>query len=230
MPGLFVTATGTDVGKTYVTAGLIRAGRRAGLAMEALKPMLTGFGEGELAASDAGILLQALGHSVTAETIATIAPFRFAAPLAPSMAAASEGGKLDFEAVVTACRAAVRPDRLTLVEGIGGIMVPLDDSRTVLDLIEALSLPVLLVAETALGALSHCLTAAAALRSRGITPALVVLNESAHSTVPLGATRDTLSRFLQPTPIAIVERNADAPCFDALLDQIGGIEPIGRLP
>ena len=80
MPGFFVTATGTDVGKTYVTAGLIRAGRRAGLTMDALKPVLSGFAPDTLASSDAAVLLGALDRLVTDATVAAIAPWRFVAP------------------------------------------------------------------------------------------------------------------------------------------------------
>ena len=142
MPGVFVTATGTDVGKTYVTAGLIRAGRRAGLAMEALKPVLSGFSMADAAASDAGVLLHALGRPVTPAAVAAISLWRYAAPLSPDMAAAAEGQSIDFDAVLAACRAAVRPDRLTLIEGVGGVMVPLDSRHTILDLVAALGLPV----------------------------------------------------------------------------------------
>ena len=220
MPGLFVTATGTDVGKTYVTAALIRAGRRAGVAMDALKPILTGYTEADAAASDAGRLLEALGRPVNATTIADIAPWRFAAPLSPNMAAAAEGQTLDFESLAAACHERLRPDRLTLIEGIGGVMVPLNGSRTVLDLIAALSLPVVLVTGTHLGALSHCLTAAAVLRARGHAPIVVLVDESADSTVPLEATRQTLAAFLPDAAVLTVPRDAGDAIFDALLPSL----------
>ena len=220
MPGVFVTATGTDVGKTYVTAALIRAGRRAGVAMDALKPILTGYAETEAAASDAGILLEALGEKVTAEGIARVAPFRFAAPLSPNMAAAAENRRLDVAAVTAACRAALRPDRLVLIEGIGGVMVPLDEQRTVLDLIGALALPVVLVTGSQLGALSHCLTAEAVLRASGHPAQLIVVNESAGSTVPLAETRATIAAFCARTPTTIVPRDAGDDVFAALVHQI----------
>ena len=208
MPGFFVTATGTDVGKTYVTAGLIRAGRRAGLTVDALKPVLSGFAPDTLASNDAAVLLGALERPVTTATVAAIAPWRFVAPLSPDMAAAAEGRRLTFSRVVEACRETVRPDCLTLIEGVGGVMVPLDERHTVLDLMAALDLPVILVSRTGLGAISHLLTALAALRTRDVSPRAIILNETAGGTVPLAATRATLLRFCGEVPLVDVPRHA----------------------
>jgi dethiobiotin synthetase len=213
MPGLFVTATGTDVGKTFVTAGLIRAARRAGRPVEAMKPVLSGYDPADAASSDAGVLLEALGRPPTAEAVAEIAPWRFAAPLSPDMAAAAEGQSIDVTAVVAACRARLSSDRLTLVEGVGGVMVPLDAQHTILDLAAALALPVVLVSATALGAISHLLTARAVLKARGLSIAAIVLNESASSTVPVEATLATLARFCDE-PLLVAPRDAGEATFD----------------
>ena len=218
MPGLLVTATGTEVGKTFVTAGLIRAARRTGLPVAALKPVLTGYLPTQSAESDAGRLLVALGLPVSAEAGAAMPPGRYAAPLAPDMAAAAEGREAPGRDAVDAfCREAERPGRLVLVEGIGGIMVPLDRRHTVLDLAVALSLPILLIAPTALGAISHALTAVAALAGRGLAPVMLLLVESADATVSGAATWDTLSAFCPSLPIAVLERNPPESAFDALL-------------
>ncbi len=216
MPGLFVTATGTDVGKTYVAAGLIRAGRRAGHAMAALKPVMSGFDAARVATSDAAMLLNALGEPVTSDAIARLAPWCFKAPLSPDMAAALEGRSLDCPAILKACRAAVVPDRLTLIEGVGGVMVPLDRRSTILDLVAALDLPVLLVSATGLGAISHCLTAYEALRGRGVRPRAIVLNETPASTVPIRSTCETLAAFVGSTPLVIILRDAPDEDFDRM--------------
>ena len=97
---LFVTATGTGIGKTHVACGLLRAQGGAGL-----KPVLSGFDPASAADSDAGRLLAAMGRPITPETIAAISPWRFAAPLSPDMAAAREGRAVPFEALIAACRA-----------------------------------------------------------------------------------------------------------------------------
>ena len=229
MPGFFVTATGTDVGKTYVTAGLIRAGQRAGLAMDALKPVLSGFAPDAMEASDAAVLLGALDRPVTAAAIAAIAPWRFVEPLSPDMAAEAEGRRLVFASLTEACRDRVRPDRLTLIEGVGGVMVPLDDRHTILDLIATLDLPVILVSPTGLGAISHLLTALAALRLRDLSPHAIILNATAGSSVPLAATLRTLRRFCGDVALLELPRDADAASFDEVLTallRLGGGNPM----
>jgi dethiobiotin synthetase len=204
---LFVTATGTDVGKTFVTAGLVTALRRSGRSVAALKPVMTGFSTQDAGASDAGALLAALGRPCTLQTIAAISPWRFVAPLSPDLAAAREARALDFDALVGFCRDAARStaDPL-LIEGIGGIMVPLDKDRTVLDWMAALSAPVLLVAGSYLGTISHTLTAIDVLRRRDLAVMAVVVSESASSTVPLTDTVATISRFVQPIPVLTLPR------------------------
>ena len=88
MGAIFIAGTGTDVGKTYVTAALIRALRRAGRDVDALKPVVSGFDATEWAESDPGRLLAALGEPPTPASLERISPWRFTAPLAPPMAAA----------------------------------------------------------------------------------------------------------------------------------------------
>jgi len=95
----FVTATGTDIGKTYVTAGIIRAARAAGRPISAIKPLLSGYTPETAATSDAAILLAAMGRRVTHRNIAAITPWRFTAPLSPDLAAAREGRTLNLPAL-----------------------------------------------------------------------------------------------------------------------------------
>ena len=223
MPGLFITAMGTDVGKTYVAAGLIRAGRRAGLAMAALKPVLTGFSRASAAGSDAALLLEAMGEALTDAALDRVAPWRFEAPLSPDMAAALEGRAIAVDDVVALCRQLAIGEPLAVIEGIGGVMVPLDERRTILDVMVALALPVVLVSGTGLGAISACLTALAAMRGRDLVPAVIVLNETAGATVPLHDTHRTLERFCDGVPFAIVPREASDTVFDIMLAGLRGV-------
>src|ERR1700681_2837582 len=105
MSAIFISATGTDIGKTFVTCGLIGALQARGRKVAALKPIMSGFDPA--ATSDAGLLLAGLGRPVTAEEISRMSPWRFAAPLAPDMAAAREGRTIDVAAVVAFCRDAI---------------------------------------------------------------------------------------------------------------------------
>ena len=222
MPGLFVTATGTDIGKTYVTAALVRRWRAAGRSARALKPVVSGFDPGAAETSDPGLLLLAMGETVDAAGLQRIAPFRFAAPLSPDMAAAREGRCVDFSKLLAFCRKelAAADAAPLLIEGVGGVMVPLDETRTVLDWMKALGLPVLLVAGSYLGTISHSLTAFAALSRAGLAVAALAVNESEQSSVPLAETVAAIARFVAPVPVVALPRGAapDNAAFAALTD------------
>jgi dethiobiotin synthetase len=224
MTALFVTATGTDIGKTFVTAGLIRAFRRAGRAIDAAKPVISGFSMETLADSDTGALLTAMSRDLTAQEAERISPWRFTAPLSPDMAAEAEGKTIDFDAVLQDSRArmAAKPEVL-LIEGVGGVMVPLDDRHTVLDWMEALTLPVLLVAGSYLGTISHTLSAVDVLTRRGLKIAALVVSETTGSTVSMDATITTLRRFVAANvEILALPRltRQDHPVFDRLTEMI----------
>ena len=126
------------------------------------------------------------------------------------MAARREGRVIDFEALVAFTRDAAATHRASglLVEGVGGVCVPLDDQHTVLDWIAASKLPALLVAGSYLGTLSHTLSAVATLAGRGIPLAGIVLSESPESPVALEESRATLRRFVGGAPIALLPRAA----------------------
>ena len=204
MSTLFVTATGTEIGKTLVTAALCHELRAAGRPVRTLKPVLSGYDPATLAESDPGVLLASLGEAVTEAAVAAITPWRFAAPLSPDMAAAREGRRLDLAEIVAWCRAAAG-DPL-LIEGLGGAMVPLDDEHTVLDWIAALGAPALVVAGSYLGTISHTLTTLAAIRGRGVPVAGLVISESPESPVPPAETAETIARHAGPLPIRVVPR------------------------
>ncbi len=212
----FITATGTDIGKTFVTAGILRAARAAGRDLRALKPVLSGYDPASAVQSDSGVLLAAMGRAVSESTIAAITPWRFAAPLSPDMAAALEGASLDFAALLAFCESAIAPapDGL-LVEGVGGVAVPLDETHLVADWIAALRLPVVLVAGTYLGTLSHSITAARFLAACGIKIAALVLSESVEAPVSATVTAAALARFIA-APIHIIPRRNNATAFTAL--------------
>lgn len=217
MSAYFITATGTDIGKTFVTAGLIRALRAQRRVAGALKPLVSGFDAASAATSDPGVLLAALGETPSAEAIARIAPWRFEAPLSPDMAAAREGRAVEFDALVDFCRnAADAADGATLfIEGVGGAMVPLDTRRTVLDWMAVLGLPLIVVAGSYLGTISHTLTALEVLARARLRVAMLVVNESAGATVPLDETVATLRRFVG-APIETLPRDAGPADFARL--------------
>ena len=130
----FITSTGTGIGKTFVSTALIRAARSRNLTVAATKPVISGFDKREMATSDTGRILAALGEGPTEEAVARVSPWRFSAPLAPGMAARAEGKTLDCAALFSFSDKVLQQEvDLALIEGVGGVMVPLDERNTVLD-------------------------------------------------------------------------------------------------
>lgn len=220
---LFVAGGHTDVGKTYVTCRLLEAARRRGLQVAALKPVITGFDPAEATESDTGRLLAAMGREVTAEAVAAVSPWRFDAPLAPPMAAAAEGRTLPFSPMAEAGRAWLAGGEadVAFVEGAGGIMSPIADAATCLDLMAALGLPALLVGGSYLGAISHTLTAQLATKARGVDLAAIVVSQSADPEAPdFTATLEQLTALAEGAPVVAVARNDPGPWADRLLDRL----------
>jgi dethiobiotin synthetase len=224
MSAYFVTATGTDIGKTFDARGLVRALRKRGRTVVALKPVVSGFEPAEAAGSDSGLLLRALGHPVTLETIAQVSPWRFALPLAPDMAAAREGRRLDYAAVIDFCRSAIAENRdALLIEGVGGAMSPVDYRHTMLDWMTDLRLPLVLVAGSYLGTISHTLTALDVIARRDLKVVAVVISESADSPVRLDETREAIAGFAPQVEVIALPRLAGKPehaAFDRISERM----------
>jgi len=225
MSAIFVTGAGTDIGKTYISCALLRAVRDGGRSVRALKPVVSGVaavGDPAFETSDTAQLLQAAGLAPTPQAIEACSPWRFAAPLAPDMAAAAEGRTLALADVVAWSRrqiAQAPPDALVLVEGVGGVMSPIASDATGLDWLQALGCPALLVTGAYLGAISHTLTALSALQTRGIEVAAIIVNAREGQTVGVEATADALRRLGPPGPIYTLDIGASVPAalVDALL-------------
>ena len=224
MTALFVTATGTDIGKTFVTAGLIRHIRAAGRAVGAIKPVVSGFDPDDWQESDPAVLLAALGRPVTLEEVEGVSPWRFKAPLSPHTAAQREGRAIAFQEVVAFCRRAMAARRgVLLVEGIGGVMVPLDDRHSVLDLMSMLRIPIILVAGSYVGTLSHTLTALEVVARRNLDIAAVVVSESNGSAASLDDTVATIQVFAETIEVVGLPRLPPGACEHAALAQLAGL-------
>jgi len=231
MTALFVAGTGTGVGKTYCTVQLVRAARARGVRVDAIKPVISGYDAAAPRGSDTAELVAALGAPLDEAHVARSSPWRFREPLSPDMAARREGRRIAFEELVEFCkRSAQGSAELTLVEGVGGVMVPLDDAHTVLDWIAALASPVVLVAGSYLGTLSHTLTAVLALQAHGCELAAVLVAESPAQPVQIEETARTIERFLpplcaeRPPPVAVVPRGGtheNVTIFAELVERYG---------
>jgi dethiobiotin synthetase len=204
MPALFVSATGTDVGKTFVACALIRALRRQKRAVDAFKPVLSGFDDPD--GSDAARLLEALGRPLT--DLDRMSPLRFKAALAPPSAARAEGHALTLSDLAARCRERMtQTDGLLLIEGAGGVMSPLAEGATNLDLAAELGLPILLVTGSYLGAVSHTLTALEAIKVRKLSVIALVVSESEGDQPPLSEITDALQTFATAVPAVVAARD-----------------------
>mgnify|MGYP001165418760 CR=1 FL=1 len=215
MPIRFVTSCGTGRGKTYISEKLISNWRAVGETVDVLKPVISGFEMETAEESDTGLLLKAAGFDVTEETINLTSPWRYQAPLSPDMAAAREGRAVQVDEMISFCRARIveaeRLNRSLLIEGAGGVMVPLDGHRTMRDLMTSLDIPVVLVVGSYLGSLSHTLTAIEALKSADIRIDRLIVNEGTDSNIPLSDTRYALERFIDGIPMETVKFTAPSP-------------------
>lgn len=163
IPGLLITGTDTGVGKTVVAGAIASWFRRTGRRVGVLKPIATGCErrrEG-LVSTDA----EFLAHCADSRhPLDLVCPQRYAEPLAPSVAAERAGQPIDWPAVQRSIDLMSRDSELLIVEGVGGVMVPLDDRHTVLDLASWLGLPSVVVARPGLGTINHTLLTVTALR------------------------------------------------------------------
>ncbi len=185
--------------------------------------MVSGFDPFDWAMSDPGQLLTALGRRLDAAALEAISPWRYAAPLSPDMAAKLEGRAVDCDAVIAFCRAriAARPDALVLVEGAGGVASPVDEDTTGLDLMAGVGAPVALICGSYLGAISHALTAIAALRARGLVLKAVVVSESQGAGTPFAETVAAIARLSGVSPVIAAPRGAgDLAWREALADTV----------
>jgi dethiobiotin synthetase len=188
---LFVTGTDTGVGKTTVACALLAAARARGLRTRALKPVETGCAReaGILQPADAIALDRAAGNVSTTADSATV--YRFAAPLAPSVAAEREGQAVALAPILRAADRlrSLSPD-LLVIEGAGGLLVPLTSSVDMADLAAALAIPLLIVARDGLGTINHTLLTLEAAAARQLPVAAVVLSAANADTTDVDATRN----------------------------------------
>lgn len=170
MDGVFVTGTGTEVGKTVVAAAIARTLAAAGREVAVFKPAVTGLEEeGE---TDHALLRRASGSNQSDEQIA---PYRYGPPASPHLAAALAGEVLDPERLRSAAAEAGRGADALVCEGVGGLLVPLSTGYLVRDLAADLALPMAIAASPGLGTINHTLLTIEAARSAGLEVAMVVL-------------------------------------------------------
>ena len=198
--GLFVTGTDTGVGKTLITAGLTHALRVRGIDVGVMKPVETGCRarNGRLRPPDALTLREAAGSR---DAMDLINPYRFREPLAPMVAAERSRRTIEVERILERFGRLGDRHAMMLVEGAGGLLVPITEKLSLLDLAARLRLPLLVVVGSRLGALNHArLTVEAALAAR-VQVAGAIVNRATVERSPAQATNLSVLRRLLPIPV-----------------------------
>jgi dethiobiotin synthetase len=190
--GCFVTGTDTGVGKTVLAAAIAAALRAGGERVAAFKPVVTGVDAPEPGRPlDHELLGAAAGMDPDA-----VAPLRFGPPVSPHLAAALAGAEIDPAALLAAARAAGAGAGALVVEGVGGLLVPLTDGCTIRDFARALGLPVIVAARPGLGTINHSLLTLEAARAADLDVRAVVLTPwPAEPGVTERSNRETIGRM-----------------------------------
>lgn len=217
MSGLFIAGTDTGCGKTSVACALARTLRRAGLRVRALKPVETGCdagADGERIPADALALAEACGDPAPLERLC---PYRLALPAAPIVAAGAESVAIELPRIRKAYREAKSAADLVIVEGAGGLLVPIADDFGMADLAAQLDLPLLLVARASLGTINHTLLTLEAAAARSLRVLGLVVS---HAAPELGsAERANLDHLLAHLPVpCLAELRHGAPEWSPLPD------------
>jgi dethiobiotin synthetase len=197
--GIFVTGTDTGVGKTVYCAALARLLRDRGVNVGVMKPVTSGCRSTPdgLVSDDAELLAWSAGISVTSE----VAPYLLREPLAPSAAAEIDHVRIEFSRILAAYHRLAETHDFLIVEGAGGLMVPLCGGLLVADLVKLLALPLLVVARPGLGTVNHTVLTTFAARQLGIDVRGTVINGFPDKPTPAEATAPHLIDSLSGAPL-----------------------------
>lgn len=202
--GIFITGTDTAVGKTLVTAALARSLKRRGLDIGVMKPVETGVVQGR--PSDAVRLARAAQVS---DVLDLVRPYAFRLPVAPFDAARAERRTIKMSTIVRAYQQLHARHDLLLVEGAGGVHVPITSTMDVLDLIETLKAPVVVVGRAGLGGVNHAMLTLNALRARTIPILALVLNRAAPA-------KTAVARRQEQSTVKLLRESAEVPVIGPL--------------
>jgi dethiobiotin synthetase len=235
--GVFVTGTDTGVGKTYVSCLLLKWLKSKDVDAGVMKPVETGCDRGLVPDSagsersgDAGSTPSAEGlvpedalklveAAATSENMSLVAPFRFSKPVAPMVAAQEEGRAIDPQEILRCYRKISSLHSFTVVEGAGGLLVPITPEYSTLDLASDMDIPLLVVAASKLGVINHSLLTLEVIRARGLKVAALVLNNLDSEIDDARSTNAAALRELVSEPVVELRFGAT----EADIAEIGGL-------
>jgi len=219
---IFITSTGTNIGKTYLTNLLIKRALKLNYKINAIKPIISGFNIAKLEETDSGIILKAL--SMDKRRIDEISPWRFKDPLSPDMAAKLAKKEINFKEIINYCNSYIKSkkdDDILLIEGVGGTMVPINSKYTILDLIKKLNIPIILTIGSYLGSISHTLNSYEVLIKNNVNINSIILNQSNENDVGIELTKSSLLNYIKTIPIYSIHRgHKNNNIVDKILDNL----------
>ncbi|HEX5526659.1 MAG TPA: dethiobiotin synthase [Solirubrobacterales bacterium] len=187
--GIFVTGTGTEVGKTVVAATIAHTLASEGQKVHVFKPAVTGLDEG--VETDHALLRRASGSDQSDDEIA---PYRYGPPASPHLAAAMAGEQIDPERLRQTAHTAAENADILVCEGVGGLLVPLTPTYLIRDLATDLGYPLVIVATPHLGTINHTLLTVEAARTANLHVAAIVITPwPAHPTQIERSNRETIA-------------------------------------
>jgi dethiobiotin synthetase len=178
--GIFVTGTDTGIGKTLVTAGIIRWLRKQGIGVAPMKPVQTGAEkqDNKTIAPDLEFILKATDLHLNTDERRMMVPYLYEPACSPHLAGRLAGHYAEISVIQKYAEIILRHRQKLVVEGAGGVLVPLNETETMLDLMKALGYPVVLVSRIGLGAVNHALLSINILKTAGIKLTGVVFNQT----------------------------------------------------
>jgi dethiobiotin synthetase len=204
--GVFVTATDTGVGKTLVASALVTCLSQRGIDVGVMKPIETGVSQSTRARSDGALLRKAAG---TRDPTTEVCPYVFRLPVAPFSAAQAEGKTVQMATILRTFRTLRQKHTFMAVEGVGGIYVPITQALNLLDLINKMRLPVIVVGRSGMGGINHALLTLHALRDQNIPVVALVLNQQR-------PVRTKIARAQEESTVNLLRRLAGVPVVGPL--------------
>jgi dethiobiotin synthetase len=230
IPGIFITGTDTEVGKTLVAGAIADWFRRRGLRVAVSKPIATGCQrrrEG-LVSEDAEFLAH---HARAKFPLNTICPQRYAEPLAPAIAAERAKQPIEWNAIDSAIQSMCAASDVLIVEGVGGIMVPIARKIFVLDMVGWLGLPTIVVARAGLGTINHTLLTVQTLRNAEVNVAGIVINKYPPETAPVAEETNprAIEKWGNVPVLCMVPQFSGKAIPDLPGDVVAAVEPVDWL-
>lgn len=219
---IFITSTGTNIGKTYLSTLIIKEAKKLNFKINAIKPIISGFDINNFYDTDTGIISTALDKGIN--SIEEISPWRFKAPLSPDQAADKENKEIIFKELIDFCQRNLDPlknlNDIILIEGVGGTMVPINSKYTTLDLMKVLDIPVILIIGSYLGSISHTLNAYEVLKQNNININSIVISESEENDIGINQTRKTLLNYIKKISIFPLKRGDTDNIVEKILNNL----------